>query len=295
MTLPFSTTPPACKPLVFPCEDAPLVGALHPAESAARLGVVIAAGGVQVRAGPHRSHVDLAQFFAAEGLPTLRFDRRGIGDSGGTDPGFEMSGPDISAAITALCTETGVEGVIGYGLCDGATALGLLAPYEPRLAGLILTNPWTIDEADQANSLVMHHYRRRMRDPRQLGRLLRGEIALGPAIRSLGRSLSRVALDRLRARPRPAILPLGHRLAKALGAFTGPIHIILSDHDRTAAAFEAGLRLPAWKAVLERPNVTVQHIGGADHTFSPTTARAALLAECRAAIRAMAKRESEPA
>lgn len=299
MTAPPACKPPACKPLIFPCEGAPLVGALHAAESAiapaARLGAVIATGGAQVRAGPHRSHVELAHIFASEGLPALRFDRRGIGDSGGANPGFELAGPDIQAAIDALCAETGVQGVIGYGLCDGATALGLLAPFEPRLAGLILTNPWTIDEADQANSLVMHHYRRRMRDPRQLGRLLRGEIALGSAIQSLGRSLSRVALDRLRARPRPAILPLGHRLAKALSGFSGPIHIILSDHDRTAAAFEAGLHLPAWKAILARPNVTVQHIGGADHTCSPATARSALLAECRAAIRAMAAREAEPA
>ena len=295
-----SRTPPFT-PLIFTCEGEPLVGALHPAAQSTpgSIGGLIVSGGVQVRAGPHRSHVDLANGLATEGLPTLRFDRRGVGDSGGTNPGFEMAGPDILAAIDALCRETGVEGCIGYGLCDGATALGLLAPYEPRLAGLILMNPWTIDEADNGNSLVMHHYRRRLRDPRQLGRLLRGEIALGSAIASLGstlgRSLSRVTLDRLRARPRPAILPLGHRLAKALSSFPGPIHIILSDHDRTASAFEAGLHTPAWKAVLARPNVTVQRIGGADHTCSPATAKAAFLRECRAAAKAMAAREAIPA
>lgn len=295
MSTPSPREAPAVRPLVFACGDDPLVGMLHTAGPGARLGVLIVSGGVQVRAGPHRSHVDLAEIFAAEGLPTLRFDRRGIGDSGGTDPGFEKAGPDIAAAIDALCRETGVEGVIGYGLCDGATALGLQAPYEPRLAGLLLVNPWTIDEADQSGSLVMHHYRRRMRDPRQIGRLLRGEIAIGAAICSFGRSLSRVTLDRLRPRPRPAILPLGHRLAKALGGFGGPVHVILSDHDRTAAAFEAGLHQPAWKAILERANVTTQRIGGADHTCSPATARAALLAECRAAIRAMTERGAKPA
>lgn len=290
---------PMCKPLIFPCEDEPLVGALHPpaGRTGGKTGALIVSGGVQVRAGPHRSHVDLAQALAATGLPTLRFDRRGVGDSGGADPGFEMAGPDIQAAIDALVAETGVEGCIGYGLCDGATALALLAPYEPRLSGLILMNPWLIDEENQQNSLVMHHYRRRMRDPRQLGRLLKGEIALGPAIRSLGsslggslgRSLGRVALDRLRARPRPAILPLAHRTAKALAAFNGPIHILLSSHDRTADAFREASHSPAWKAVLARPDVTVRNISGADHTCSPQLARAAFLAECASAAPRMCR------
>lgn len=281
-------TPP-CKPLIFPCEGEPLVGVLH--EAAGSTGLLIVNGGVQVRAGPHRSHVELAQALASDGWPSLRFDRRGIGDSGGTDPGFEMMGPDIQAALDAFGAEAGVDGCIGYGLCDGATALALLAPHEPRLTGLILMNPWTTDEGDQENSLVVHHYRRRMRDPRQLGRLLRGEIELGRAIRSLGR----VALDRLRAKPRPAILPLAHRMATALTAYNGPIHFILSTHDRTAAAFQAAARWPAWRAILERPNVTVQEIGGADHTCSPQVAKAAFIAECRAAARRMAARQHEPA
>lgn len=286
----------ACKPLTFPCEGEPLVGVLHTAQSGAEeagTGVLIVSGGLQVRAGPHRSHVELAQALAAHGLPTLRFDRRGIGDSGGADAGFEMSGPDIQAAIDALAAETGIEGCIGYGLCDGASALALLVPHEPRLTGLILMNPWTIDEEDQENSLVMHHYRRRMRDPRQLGRLLRGEIELGSALRSLGRSLGRVALGRLRARPRPAILPLAHRMAASLTGFHGPIHIILSSHDRTAATFQTATHGPAWKAILERPNVTVQKIGGADHTCSPRTAKAAFLAECRDAALRMASLQRE--
>ena len=284
---------PASKPLIFPCEGEPLVGVLHPApaDAAPRTGVLIVSGGVQVRAGPHRSHVKLAEAFTAEGLPALRFDRRGIGDSGGVDAGFEMAGPDIQAALDALVAETGVEGCIGYGLCDGASALALLAPHEPRLTGLILMNPWTTDEADQENSLVMHHYRRRMRDPRQLGRLLRGEIELGRAIRSLGR----VALDRLRARPRPAILPLAQRMATSLTGFNGPIHILLSSHDRTAATFQTAAHWPAWKAILERPNVTMQEISEADHTCSPRTAKAAFIAECREAARRIAAADRAPA
>ena len=288
----------AYKPLIFPCEGEPLVGVLHTAGNDVALpgtGVLIVSGGMQVRAGPHRSHVELAQALASKGLPTMRFDRRGIGDSGGTDVGFELSGPDIQAAIDALVAGTSVEGCIGYGLCDGASALALLAPREPRLTGLILVNPWTIDEADQENSLVMHHYRRRMRDPRQLGRLLRGEIELGPALRSLGRSLGRVALGRLRARPRPAILPLAHRMAASLTGFNGPIHIILSSHDRTAATFQAATHWPAWRAILERPNVTVQEIGGADHTCSPQPAKTAFIAECRDAALRMASLQREPA
>ena len=134
------------RPLTFDCGGATLAGLLHPA--AGGTGIVIVTGGVQTRAGSHRGFVDLADRLAAAGFPVLRFDRRGVGDSDGENSGFRDSAPDIAAAITALRRACpGIRRVIGWGLCDGASALALHGA-ALGLDGLILANPWTRDADD---------------------------------------------------------------------------------------------------------------------------------------------------
>lgn len=256
--------------LVFACEGSPLIGQLHEAEG--RTGVLMVNGGVQTRVGAHRSYVDLARGWAAAGLPVLRFDRRGTGDSGGSDSGYLGATPDIEAALAALVSAGGAERYIGFGLCDGATALALAAADDPRCVGLVLLNPWTIDPSDDPSRVTAgQHYRRRLRDPRTLRRLLRGEVHLGRAMRSLGR----LALDKARARK--AARPLAGRLAEALTRIEAPVLVLVSEHDATAAAFEAVTRSPAWQPVMAKPTVSIRRLAGADHSCSQPEARAALL------------------
>ena len=59
-------------------------------------------GGSQTRVGSHRMYERLGKALADKGFTCLRFDRRGVGDSAGEDPGFRGSGPDLAAAGTAL-------------------------------------------------------------------------------------------------------------------------------------------------------------------------------------------------
>ena len=86
-----------------------------------------------------------------QGYPCFRYDRRGVGDSDGEDPGFRGSGPDLAAAAAAFRRERRRSTrVIGFGLCDGATALALFGD-EAGLDGLILVNPWLVEaEAGRA-------------------------------------------------------------------------------------------------------------------------------------------------
>jgi predicted alpha/beta hydrolase len=108
----------------FPCEGAALGATLDGAGGTTAL--LIVTGGTEIRIGAHGGLARLAAATAAAGFPTLRFDRRGVGDSEGADPGFANSAPDIAAAarhLRALCPA--VTRVIGFGLCDGATALAL--------------------------------------------------------------------------------------------------------------------------------------------------------------------------
>jgi uncharacterized protein len=92
--------------LRFDCEGRSLVGVLSlPTAPAGDLGVVIAVGGPQYRAGSHRQFVLLARRLAAAGFAALRFDMRGMGDSEGEFPGFEGLGPDLTAAGHALMAQ----------------------------------------------------------------------------------------------------------------------------------------------------------------------------------------------
>ena len=90
--------------LTFDCEADALVGILHVPAAPCDVGVVVIVGGPQYRAGSHRQFVLLARELAAAGYAVLRFDYRGMGDSGGEPRDFERVSVDIAAAI-ALMTE----------------------------------------------------------------------------------------------------------------------------------------------------------------------------------------------
>ena len=87
----------------FECEGHALGASLDAGDGAA--GLVMVTGGTQTRIGSHRMYERLAAALAERGISCLRFDRRGVGDSGGEDPGFRGSGPDIAAAAAALRRE----------------------------------------------------------------------------------------------------------------------------------------------------------------------------------------------
>src|SRR5262249_10654854 len=84
------------------CNGVPLVGILHRSQSDAHRGMVIVVGGPQYRVGSHRQFILLARFLAESGVPVLRFDHRGIGDSDGLFLGFEQIDDDLAVAIDAL-------------------------------------------------------------------------------------------------------------------------------------------------------------------------------------------------
>ena len=137
--------------LQFGCDGEALVGILSPAAAPAKRGVLVIVGGPQYRAGSHRQFALLARHLAEQGIPALRFDYRGLGDSSGAARTFEDVGADIRSAIDAFqAAVPGLQEVVLWGLCDGAAAALFYGHQDPRVAGLVLLNPWARSAAGLA-------------------------------------------------------------------------------------------------------------------------------------------------
>jgi exosortase A-associated hydrolase 1 len=233
-------------------------------------GVVIVVGGAQYRAGSHRQFVQLARFLVAAGYPVLRFDFPGMGDSPGDPVPFDDSAPHIAAAIDALCAQPAkVDKVVLWGLCDGASAslLYMQARHDPRVAGLVLLNPWVRSDAGLARARVKHYYRQRLLEPAFWRKLAAGGVGW-QALRGLGSNL------RTMWQKAPKTLTFQELMAHGWCALEGKIMLILSERDLTAQEFVIHAQThPAWRGLLSRPGVTPHWVGRADHTFSSQSAQ----------------------
>jgi exosortase A-associated hydrolase 1 len=264
-------------PFTFICRGESLVAILHEASGAPRLGVVIVVGGPQYRVGSHRQFVLLARALAAHGVPVLRFDYRGMGDSDGEYAGFEAIDPDIAAAIdafTARCPS--VREIVLWGLCDAASASLFYAHQDARVRGLVLLNPWVRTTSGEAKAYLKHYYAKRLFDAAFWRKLLSGRFAFGESLASL------LGMVRNARQTGQTVLPsqpgrlagdtsvgLPDRMAEGLRRFAGPVLLIMSGNDLTAREFEdAAKASPLWRALLSAPRVTRRDLPEADHTFS---------------------------
>ena len=142
--------------VVFECEGESLVGVLSLPAAPATRGVLIVVGGPQYRVGSHRQFTLLARHLAAHGIPSLRFDYRGMGDSSGAVRSFEAVDADIRRAIDIFYERvSGLESVVIWGLCDAASAALFYAHRDARVGGLVLLNPWVRTPEGMARTVVV--------------------------------------------------------------------------------------------------------------------------------------------
>jgi len=245
----------------------------------ADLAVLVVVGGPQVRSGSHRQFTLLGRDLAACGVPTMRFDVRGMGDSSGSLRNFTQIDADIAAAIGAFQRHCpGLRRVVLWGLCDGASAslLYLQATQDRRVAGLVLLNPWVRSAQTLARTHVKHYYWQRLRQPAFWKKLLSGGVA-GQALRDLGSNLRSARAPSPGGDPAAATLSFQDRMLQGAENFNGPTLWILSGQDYTAKEFaDMTATHVRWKAVLQRAGSTHFELPDADHTFSsPTDERAA--------------------
>jgi exosortase A-associated hydrolase 1 len=226
--------------------------------------------------GSHRQFVLLARRLAAAGFAVMRFDYRGMGDSSGERQAFDAVHNDIEVAIDTLQrTCPTVQRVVLWGLCDGASAALLYSGQrsDGRLAGLCLLNPWVRSEATLARTHIKHYYISRLLERDFWRRFWTGQYQWRA---SLGGLLQSVRAMRAKGATAPAEAPFQQQMAQALRHFPGQVLLLLSANDYTAKEFvECARTDPAWRGLLQRPQVQQVEVPEADHTFSRASWRAA--------------------
>lgn len=266
----------------FACEGCWLYGVLSlpPAGTpAAQRGVVLVVGGPQYRVGSHRQFTLLARELARQGVPVLRFDYRGMGDSEGEMRDFLDVEADLRAAIDAFVAELpAMREVVLWGLCDAASAAMLYAQHDPRVAGLVLLNPWARTEEGEARATLKHYYLARLT---QAG--LWRKIALGRFdYAAAARSFFSLCANALRRRPAPnagaapgrpsnalpSLPSLPEQMLSGFSRFDGHALIIISGADLTGREFADLAAAPAWRKLMRRQRVSRHTLAQADHTFS---------------------------
>ncbi len=248
-----------------------LVGVLHsPEYLTSETGVVVIVGGPQYRVGSHRQFVLLARDLARHGIPVLRFDYSGMGDSLGGSVAFDQTGPDIGAAVDFLLDNVrGLSKVCLWGLCDAASAALMYAPADRRVESLLLLNPWVRTESGLAQAYIENYYGRRLRSGAFWRKALGNPTTV---LRSARDFLKNVLAARSPAVAGTAAGTGGSFLDRMLrGAvdFEGRMLILLSGRDTVATEFEVIQQRDArWARAFARRGVTVSRLEAADHTFS---------------------------
>jgi alpha-beta hydrolase superfamily lysophospholipase len=135
------TSPEAELPFYFG-NDAELFGLFHAAGGPARRAVLLCPPLGQDYIRCHRLYRQLANALAGEGIPALRFDYYGTGDSAGESADIDWNRciADIATAADELRRRSGAERVIAFGARLGGS-MATAAAAVARFAGLVTWDP----------------------------------------------------------------------------------------------------------------------------------------------------------
>ncbi|SCX49064.1 hydrolase 1, exosortase A system-associated [Nitrosospira sp. Nsp1] len=263
--------------LALQCNDSWMYGILSLPERTASRGVLIVVGGPQYRVGSHRQFTLLARHLASLGIPVLRFDYRGMGDSEGASRTFEDLEDDLHCAIEHFFEEVpALSNLVIWGLCDAASAALFHAHRDRRITGLVLLNPWVRTDQGAAKAYLKHYYLARILDPEFWGKVWSGRFNYANATQSLVKTIEKalpgrkITATRDKAGDRSCdFASLPERMLDALSRYKGKILLITSGDDLTAQEFlELVKSSREWQRRLAAPSVSRLNLPEANHTFS---------------------------
>lgn len=282
-----STDPYFERPAIFETGGSERIGIItRPLAEPRNVGVVVIVGGPQYRVGSHRQFALLARHLGAHGVASIRFDCRGHGDSEGAAPlGDETIDDDVRAAISALLSEVPtLDRIVLWGLCGGASVAALYAPHDPRVAGVVMLNPWVRTSQGVAKARLTHYYLPRLLDRGFWRRALCGKLALGQSTLDFARNVARALTPGGRPAaaggdtpqtpaeggPAAGAPALPQQMLSALVRSRVAALVVLSGADDLTANEFRQLRSdsPQWLAWLAQPHVEMAEVAGSNHTFA---------------------------
>jgi len=237
------------------------------------VGAVFLNAGAVRRIGPDRIWVETARRWAARGVPVLRVDLEGIGDSDGDSEPYRdvaafYTNQDLADQVRAftdvLLARGGGPRIALAGLCAGGFWAFTVADRDPRVSAAWLVNPaalvWHDDLVRQRNAGRL----RRLRERAWWRRLLRGQVRRA-RIRAIAGAALRGPVGRQAAPDQGSMLArLRAREVDVLLAFSAD------------EPLEAELRAGAWYQDPDAwPNLHRARIPGRDHTLRPIVAQRA--------------------
>jgi exosortase A-associated hydrolase 1 len=245
--------------LRFVCNGSSLVGVVDIPERSIERGVLLLADSEQYRVGSHRQFTLLSRLLAKLGVPVMRFDRRGMGDSDGEPRAFDAIEDDIRAAMKEFFIQAPeMKETVIIGLGDAALAAALYAPLDARVCALVLLNPLPGRTRD-AHEPLHHHYLARLGEVAFWKKVARGELDIASSAATLRQSLRQSSRKERQALPR--------KIAASLSGFEGQLLLVLGGEDLAARHFAR---------VLERHHARFRsvEVAHADHAFASGAWRA---------------------
>jgi len=216
-------------PLYFGPADRPLFGWLHGVARPARLGLVVCSPFGYEAVCAHRALRHFAAAAAQVGVPALRFDYDGTGDSAGDDRDPDRVGAwirSIGHAADALRRTSGVERVCLLGVRLGALLAAQAALGRDDYEGLIAVAPVTSGKAYARELKALQMATATEPAPEDLAVAVEGDEALGfliaPETKAALSAQDLLKLDRAPARAVLILdrsdLPSGEKWAAHLSA-----------------------------------------------------------------------------
>jgi alpha/beta superfamily hydrolase len=281
-----------------------LFGVLATPESRPRAAALLLNAGRNRCIGWARGDVAEARRLASAGVAALRFDIAGVGDSApedGDEPLYDARrAADVVAALDLIEARFGPLPVALRGPCSGAF-LGFAAAVQDarvKAAALINAQRYVWNPADDFDTVMRQPVHtvgisRRARDPRQIRRLLTGDIPARLALERLTTMLGRAAQARLgRAglglTSQARAIAEGRRGFASLAARGLALKIIVSKGDRAIEELMLFFGDETRFARAHGGDALVR-IEGADHNLTPPQARRAASAAFDALIAAIAR------
>ena len=126
-------------------DESHLAGIVTEPDGPPRGRLVLLSAGLVPKFGPFRLYTELARRLARDQIVTLRFDLGGIGDSRRAHPALplrERTSREVKAAVDFIAEHYGAGPLVLGGLCSGAEDAFRAAGQDPRVAGVVMVDPF---------------------------------------------------------------------------------------------------------------------------------------------------------